>query len=515
MIVINPIVETGLVRFSVPSDVRSLLFGSKIASLYVQPHIGGDLALLTGVAKRIVEMNAHDEAFLNNHCQGWPELQVAARTTCRGTRSSPRAASRATRSTRSPRATPPRRTSSSVGRWASRTTPTACKTCRRSPTWPCCAAWSAGPAAACCPSAATRTCRASARSASRRSSKTPSSTGCRTHFGVKLPTTPGRDTMACIDGAAAGELKVGFCLGGNLYGSNPDATFAAKSLGKLDLLVYLSTTLNTGHAHGLARETIILPVLARDEEPQPTTQESMFNYIRLSDGGPRRHDGPRSRSRRDRVDCARGSRSKSNRSPHRLGIDDAQHRRKSARPSPTSSPASKSWPTSTARRRNSTSPAARSTSRASPRPTARPACTCTSCPTLHGTGAGELRLMTIRSEGQFNTVVYEDEDIYRDIDRRDVILLHPDDLARFGLNDGDRVTVHGPAGAMHGIRATEFPTSNPATPRCTTPRPTSSSAARSTRRARRRRSSAWWCGWSESSNSSCDSASDDERSVSI
>ena len=50
------------------------------------------------------------------------------------------------------------------------------------------------------------------------------------HFGVKLPTTPGRDTMACIEGAAAGELKVGFCLGGNLYGSNPDATFAAKSL---------------------------------------------------------------------------------------------------------------------------------------------------------------------------------------------------------------------------------------------------------------------------------------------
>ena len=45
-----------------------------------------------------------------------------------------------------------------------------------------------------------------------------------THFNVKLPTTAGRDTMACIEGAAAGELKVGFCLGGNLYGSNPDAT---------------------------------------------------------------------------------------------------------------------------------------------------------------------------------------------------------------------------------------------------------------------------------------------------
>src|SRR4029077_19413216 len=80
----------------------------------------------------------------------------------------------------------------------------------------------------------------------------------------------------------------------NLYGSNPDAAFAPDALGKLDQLVYLSTTLNTGHAHGLARETIILPVLARDEEPEPTTQESMFSYVRLSDGGTARHEGPRS-----------------------------------------------------------------------------------------------------------------------------------------------------------------------------------------------------------------------------
>ena len=33
--------------------------------------------------------------------------------------------------------------------------------------------------------------------------------------------------------------------------------------------------------------------------------------------------------------------------------------------------------------------------------------------------------MTVRSEGQFNTVVYEEEDLYRGQTRRDVILLHP------------------------------------------------------------------------------------------
>src|SRR5262245_54982924 len=76
VIVINPVVETGLVRFNVPSDVWSLLFGSKIASLYVQPDIGGDLALLTGIAKGVLETGTHDEAFLNNHCAGWPELRA-------------------------------------------------------------------------------------------------------------------------------------------------------------------------------------------------------------------------------------------------------------------------------------------------------------------------------------------------------------------------------------------------------------------------------------------------------
>src|SRR5262249_8371100 len=99
------------------------------------------------------------------------------------------------------------------------------------------------------------------------------------HFGMKLPTKTGLLTMASMEAGGNGKLKFGLCLGGNLYGSNPDSAYAAEALGKLDLLVYMSTTLNTGHAHGLAGETIILPVLARDEEPQPTTQESMFSYV--------------------------------------------------------------------------------------------------------------------------------------------------------------------------------------------------------------------------------------------
>ncbi len=111
---------------------------------------------------------------------------------------------------------------------------------------------------------------------------------------IKAPPSPGLDTMACMEAAERGEMDVAVCLGGNLYGSNPDSAFAERAISRTGCVAYLSTTLNTGHAWGRGRETLILPVLPRDEEPQPTTQESMFSYVRLSDGGAPRYAGPRS-----------------------------------------------------------------------------------------------------------------------------------------------------------------------------------------------------------------------------
>ena len=66
--------ELGLVNFRVPSDVRSLLFGSKIASLYVQPHIGGDIALLTGVAKSVLARGCEDRDFIVHATEGFDAL---------------------------------------------------------------------------------------------------------------------------------------------------------------------------------------------------------------------------------------------------------------------------------------------------------------------------------------------------------------------------------------------------------------------------------------------------------
>ncbi len=65
-------------------------------------------------------------------------------------------------------------------------------------------------------------------------------------------------------------------------------------------------------------------------------------------------------------------------------------------------------------------------------------------------------LMTVRSEGQFNTVVYEEADIYRGQERRDVVLVHPDDLRRLAIAADSRVTVRSAAGALVGVLARAF-----------------------------------------------------------
>jgi len=74
VMVINPLRELGLERFRVPSDWRSMLFGSKIADLYVQPHIGGDTAWFKAVLKSLLESESLDYRFIERASSGWQEL---------------------------------------------------------------------------------------------------------------------------------------------------------------------------------------------------------------------------------------------------------------------------------------------------------------------------------------------------------------------------------------------------------------------------------------------------------
>jgi anaerobic selenocysteine-containing dehydrogenase len=251
-------------------------------------------------------------------------------------------------------------------------------------------------------------------------------------------------------------MRFALCLGGNLYGSNPDAAFAARALQQVETVVYLSTTLNTGHAHGTGKETWILPVRARDEEPEPTTQESMFNYVRMSDGGPARVAGSRSEidviaSLGANMDPALGWVPGAERLDWTALSGTEGIRRLIGAIIPGYEAASGMDATKeefqiggrTFHTPGFPTPDGRARLYSHPLPEANDR-------------DGELMLMTIRSEGQFNTVVYEEEDLYRGQTSRDVILVHPQTAAERGLRDGQRVRVKGPAGALPNIRVSFF-----------------------------------------------------------
>src|SRR5215831_11565649 len=77
VIVVNPLREIGLVRFRIPSDWRSMLFGSDVCDLYLQPHVGSDIALLTLLLQGVIARGAVDDAFVRDHTTGWDAVRAA------------------------------------------------------------------------------------------------------------------------------------------------------------------------------------------------------------------------------------------------------------------------------------------------------------------------------------------------------------------------------------------------------------------------------------------------------
>lgn len=105
-------------------------------------------------------------------------------------------------------------------------------------------------------------------------------------LGRSLSRVKGYDTRALIEAANQGNVDTLICLGGNLYAANPDLTQAKRALSQIETIFYVATKPNLGHFHGLAKKnTIIVPVLARFENPHQTTAESGNNFVRLNDAG--------------------------------------------------------------------------------------------------------------------------------------------------------------------------------------------------------------------------------------
>lgn len=450
VVVINPMREAGLVKFRVPSDWRSLLFGSDIASEYIQLHIGGDIALLSGIAKTILEWNAGDQDFIRNHTEGWDELreQLAALTWERI-----EDASGVDRRTIERLAQAYAASSRTIFAWTMGITQHVhgVDNVRAIVNLALMRGMVGKPGSGLLPIRGHSNVQGVGSVGVTPELKQAVFDRLENHFNLKLPISPGLDTLSCLRAIHEGKIRSGLGLGGNLFGATPDGQWAEDTFTKLDSVVYLSTTLNTGHVRGRARETVILPMLARDEEAQATTQESMFNYVRMSDGGPKRLEGPRSEVE-TLAHIARAILGDDGPIDWRSMENHRTIRHAIAAVVPGYEAVGRVDDTreefQIGGRTFHTPRFATSSGRARFHVVPIP---------VNAWQNGDLRLMTVRSEGQFNTVVYEEEDLYRNQERRDVILMNAADIQRLGLRVNQSVCVQSSVAAMRGILVREFP----------------------------------------------------------
>ncbi len=450
VIVVNPLKELGLQKFRVPSDMRSLLFGTEIASDYIQPHIGGDLALLLGVAKQMLEQSSYDKAFVEKHTDDFAAFVEHAQKTAWDDITAQCGVDRATINRITQQYVSAKNV---VIGWCMGITHHLHGT--QSVQMIANVALLRGMVgrrgAGLMPIRGHSNVQGLGTVGVAPVMKQALLERFEQRLGMQVPKSPGYDTMACMAAAQRGEMDIALCLGGNLYGSNPDSKYALEAFGNLKSVVYLSTTLNTGHAWGTGHETLILPVLPRDEESQATTQESMFSFVRVSAGGEARFTGPRSEvsilaeigrrllASNQVVDWQKLDSHSAIRDliadliPGYESIKGIEQSKKEFHV-PGRAIENYQFPTATGRAKFFAVP----------------------LPQLPQLAANQLRLMTLRSEGQFNSVVYDEEDIYRGQERRDVLLMNRDDIRRMGLKVDDKVHIRSECGQMRYILVREF-----------------------------------------------------------
>ena len=79
---INPLRERGLVRFKHPQEVSGIVGrGTELADRFVRVKVGGDVALLKGVMKELLAIDAErdgevlDRSFIEQHCEDFEAVR--------------------------------------------------------------------------------------------------------------------------------------------------------------------------------------------------------------------------------------------------------------------------------------------------------------------------------------------------------------------------------------------------------------------------------------------------------
>ena len=287
VIIINPQIEIGLVKFASPAfPIKSLLTGgSDISSLYLQPIPGSDVALFVGLQKSLIAQNLIKIEYLQSYTQNWQQILDYAENiswdhitkTCGLSQEEITATAYIIG-----------KSESVVFAWAMGITQQAngvenvfsiANTALIT--------GNAGKiGAGTMPIRGHSNVQGFGSMGVTIKLREEIKQALSKLLGKPLNETPGYHTRDLIAAAELGKINTLFCLGGNLYAANPDLQQAKQALLQIETIFYVATKPNLGHFHGLGKQqTLILPVFNRFENPHRTTTESGNNFVRLNDAG--------------------------------------------------------------------------------------------------------------------------------------------------------------------------------------------------------------------------------------
>ena len=446
VIIINPAKEPGLVKFALPKSPKSLLSGgSDIASDYLQPKIGEDLALFKGIGKALLDLNAIDEAFIAAHTDQFPAYLDTLKALswdeitnrCGLSRDEILRVARIYANSRN-----------TVFAWGMGMTHHihGVENIEEIAALAFLRGMIGRPGAGLLPLRGHSNVQGIGTIGVKPVLAEDVVAKLESELGLKLPVSRGMDTMACMQAAYAGEMDAAVIMGGNLYAANPDTGWAEQALDRIGFKLFLTTTLNQGHVNGVdSGDVLILPVTARDEEWEPTTQESMFNFVRLSDGGICRLKNVRPESvilsdlasriipdsPLDFTEFAKHSSLRHAIAKTVPGLEDLAdidvaksefHIRNRLLHTPDFNTAN-----------------GRAVFPANGLPEAQP------------DDQFPFMLATLRSEGQFNSIIYEERDSYRGTTHRWTVLMNTEDVKALGLAPGQKVDLTSEHGRMEAV----------------------------------------------------------------
>lgn len=453
VIMINPAKEPGLVKFALPKSPKSMMRGGdEIASLYLQPKIGEDIALFKGIAKAILEAGTQDSGFIADYTADFTafadDVQALDWQTITDRTGIDQLDIEAAAALYS-------NSDAAVFAWGMGMTHHlhGVENIEYISNLALLRGMLGGRFKGLLPLRGHSNVQGIGTIGVKPVLPEDIITVIENKFGITFPEKKGLDTMGSMKAAASGDIDAAIIMGGNLFSANPNSAWAARALDKIGFKLFLTTTLNKGHLMGIdGGESLILPVTARDEEWESTTQESMFNYVRLSDGGIDRLENVKPESvilaelagrlcPDAPIDFKVFGKHKELRKaiadviPGMEGLADIDaakrefHVQNRLKHKPEFD-----MPNGKAKFVTRHLPPAKTVSAAS----------------------RDYVLTTIRSEGQFNSIIYETHDSYRGTQTRWSVLMNASDMKSAGISAGDKIDIQSEQGEMKGVTVYAF-----------------------------------------------------------